>query len=342
VTSIGRYEIEAEIGRGAMGVVYLAHDPRLGRRIAIKTYHVPEGLSAEQRAEFRQRFVREAQAAARLSHHPGIVTIYDADEDEQLGQPFITMEFVPGRSLDELLRTDGPMACERACALAAQAARALQAAHREGIVHRDVKPANLLVQDEDGAMKIADFGIARLSSSDLTRSGETLGSPAYMSPEQIRGGPLDGRSDLFSLAVILYELLCGDRPFAGDDPSALVYSIVHRSPPPITERVNGLPEWIERFFRQALAKAPEDRFQDGESFALDLEQRGTDTVALPAMTVSEPGPVRIGTGEIAPDPHALDQGGLDVSLDPFPPQDEPVLSRGGRLGRCSAARATPT
>jgi len=271
VARIGRYEIEAEIGQGAMGVVHLAHDARLRRPVAVKTYRLPEGLSPELKQEYRERFLREAQAAAALSH-PGIVTVYDADADPERGVPYIAMEYVAGQSLRQLLEKQKVLSSERTSAMGGVLADALQRAHEAGIVHRDVKPANILVRESDGAVKIADFGVARLSSSELTQSGTTLGSPAYMSPEQIRGGAIDGRSDLFSLAVILYEALCGTRPFAGDDPAALCYSMVHETPIPVTRRGEGLPGALDRFFDRALAKDPDDRFPDGMSFGQAFEK----------------------------------------------------------------------
>jgi len=254
-----------------MGVVHLAHDPRLKRRLAVKTYTLPQGLSREKKAEFRARFLVEAQAAARLSH-PGIVTVYDADEDADRDAPYIAMEYVPGKSLREIIEeTEGPFEIDRVVAMVDVLAEALHVAHEAGIVHRDIKPANLLVRKSDGAIKIADFGVAKLSSSTLTQSGISIGSPAYMSPEQVRGGKIDGRSDLFSLAVILYELLCGDRPFSGDDPTALIYSVVYETPVPITKRMKGLPAGLDRFFDSALNKDPDDRFQDGKAFRQAFE-----------------------------------------------------------------------
>ncbi len=170
MAKIGRYEVESEIGRGAMGVVYLAHDPRLRRRVAVKTYALPHGLSPDEKTEFHERFLREAQAAAGLSH-PAIVTVYDADEDPDRNTPYIAMEYVPGRSLREILETEGTFELDRVLAMVAVLAEALQIAHEAGVVHRDIKPANLLVRESDGAIKIADFGVAKLSSSTLTQSG---------------------------------------------------------------------------------------------------------------------------------------------------------------------------
>ena len=247
MSKIGRYEIEREIGRGAMGVVYLARDPRLKRRVAVKAFALPDGITEEQKGEFRERFLREAQAAGGLSHR-GIVTVYDADEDDERG-PFIAMEYVPGKSLGELLESEGRLAPERIVAMAEVLAEALETAHRSGIVHRDLKPANILVRESDGTAKIADFGVARLPTSSLTRTGTTVGSPTYMSPEQIQGRPVDGRSDLFSLAAVLYECLCGEAPFTGDDLPQLAYSIVHETPIPISKRGRGSVPGARRILR---------------------------------------------------------------------------------------------
>ena len=261
----GRYELEREVGRGAMGVVHVALDRRLGRRVALKTLALPDGLSESQRAEFQQRFRREAHAAAGLAH-PAIVTVHDADEDPQSGTPFIVMEYVEGRSLRDVLEQDGSLAPDYAIRLAADVASGLDTAHGAGIVHRDLKPANLLIRASDGAVKIADFGVARVRTSELTQSGTSMGTPCYMSPEQIDGGPLDGRSDLFALAVILYEALCGTRPFDGETVPAVLHAVTHGTPVPPGERVAGLPATLDRFFERALAKRPDDRFPGAASF----------------------------------------------------------------------------
>ena len=356
MSKVGRFEIEAEIGRGSMGVVYLAQDPRLGRRVALKTFLLPEGLSDEQRREYQERFLREARAAASLSH-PGIVTVYDVDWDGENRRPFIAMEYVPDGSLRQRLENGDRLAPTEAFGMATALADALQAAHSAGIVHRDVKPANILMRTSDRAFKIADFGVARCSTSDLTRSGATLGSPAYMSPEQIRGSLVDGRSDLFSLAVILYQALCGERPFAGDDISALAYSIVHETPVPIARRVKGLPDGLDAFFEKALAKDAADRFPDATSFRRALDEvlrsgearsasgpagaRGTSTRAPgqprpPAEAAAatpkaepEPAPLRAGPPRIEEDDGCADETVLDLQTDEpprppfFPPPEEP-------------------
>jgi len=293
---IGRYIIEAELGTGAMGVVYLAVDPRLQRRIAVKTYHLPDAVSAEMRAEFHERFLREARAAAALSH-PSIVTVYDAEIDTRQDAPFIAMEFVEGRTLKDLLDEKRPLEPRLALSIASAIADALQVAHDAGIVHRDVKPANVLVRAGDGIVKLADFGVARLSMSELTRSGTCLGSPAYMSPEQVRGDALDGRSDLFALAVIVYEMLTGERPFAGDELGSIVYAIVHETPLPATRRLPSLPPTLDAFFDRALAKDPARRLASGIAFREALEralsspapQPGTPTV-VSATALNPPAP----------------------------------------------------
>jgi tRNA A-37 threonylcarbamoyl transferase component Bud32 len=289
VSRIGRYDVEREIGSGAGGAVFLAHDPRLDRNVAIKIIRVPGGLSAEDEKEFRARFAREAHAAAALSH-PGIVTVYDAGEDEATGAPFLAMEYVPGRTLRQVLDAEGSLAPERACTLAGRVAEALHAAHAAGVVHRDVKPANLLVLEGEDAIKIVDFGIARLGGSVLTRTDLTLGSPAYMSPEQTHGGTVDGRSDLFSLASILYEALTGTRPFPGDDIPAVLYAIVHTDPVPPSQRRPELTPAFDAFFERALAKDPDRRFPTGAAFkeSLDDALRGIHPVA----TEVPPAPAR--------------------------------------------------
>jgi serine/threonine protein kinase len=327
MVTIGRYRREREIGRGAMGIVYLAHDPRLRRQVAVKTIALPDGLTETQHREYRERFLREAQAAAGLSH-AGIVTIFDADEDPKSGAPYIAMEYVDGRSLQQRLETAGRLEPERAFAIVDLLAQALHHAHAAGIVHRDIKPANILLRDRDGTAKIADFGVARLPTSKLTRSGATIGSPAYMSPEQIRGGQVDGRSDLFALACILYECLCGQRPFPGDDLTQITYAVAHTEPEPITRRVPGLPAGLDRFFEQALAKDPALRFADGAALrdgltrALEGHQPAAPTSTVIAQ--SEPSVA----GSVVP-PRSSDGAGMEQSIRPpwSPDQARPVYRR---------------
>ena len=210
--SVGRYLLRRLIGNGSMGEVWLAEDPAIGRHVAVKILRVPQGLSAPRRTEWEERFLREARAAGRLSH-PGIVPVHDVGKTND-DRPFIVMELVEGRSLDALMEQGPAPSPATVLTWGAEVAEALDAAHQRGIVHRDIKPSNILV-DAEGRARIADFGIARLSESELTRTGLFLGSPAYASPEQIQSATVDGRSDLFSLGATLYKLLTGVRPFAG-------------------------------------------------------------------------------------------------------------------------------
>lgn len=265
---LGRYEILAELGHGAMGTVYRAQDPKIGRIVALKTVRVM-GTTSEQEDEYRRRFIREAQSAGKLSH-PGIVTIYDVDEDAATQTPYIVMEYIEGQTLDSFL-TDpelAPPPVTESLRLIQQVAEALDYAHSQNIVHRDIKPANILVTS-DGRAKIADFGIAKLQESDFTLPGQILGTLAYLAPEQLKGDPLDGRADLFSLGVILYWMLTGRKPFEGDT-STLLYQIACQDPPPITDLNPKLPDAFNRVVFRALAKDPALRHQRGKEFADDL------------------------------------------------------------------------
>jgi serine/threonine-protein kinase len=292
--TIARYRLERQIGRGQMGVVYLAQDPRLNRQVAIKICGLPDGAPAAEIDEYHTRFLREGRAAAALAH-PGIVTVFDAEVDAERRLPFIAMEYVEGSTLRELLSEQGRLDPRRAISIGVSLARALHAAHKAGVVHRDLKPANILMRAIDGFPKIADFGVARLASSELTDSGSVVGSPAYMSPEQIRGQEVDGRSDLFSLASLLYETIAGRRPFAGDDLASLAYTIVHETPLPISKQAPGVPEGLDAFFHRALATDPEERFQTGDEFAEALgESEAVDGLGvtrvegIPAMDERKP------------------------------------------------------
>ena len=265
MSRIGRYEIVSELGRGAMGVVYLANDPHLHRQVAVKTCTLPDGITEDLAKQFRERFLREARAAASLSH-PGIVTVFDAGQDEASGVSYIAMEYVKGQTLKQRLESGPRPDPSWVLEFGAVLADALHTAHCAGIVHRDIKPANILIREGDGAVKLADFGVARLKTSDLTQTGASIGSPGYMSPEQVRGGALDGRSDLFSLAVVLYEAFCGKRPFRGDDLVSLAFSIAHDTQVPLARQLQGCPAGLDSFFDKALSKEPDKRFVDGAAF----------------------------------------------------------------------------
>ena len=261
ITQLGKYEIRRELGRGAMGVVYEAFDPMIKRRVALKTIR-PDQLATERPDDVVARFRREAQAAGRLSH-PNIVSIYDCDEDN--GTWFIAMEFVDGRELKEAFANDErfrPAEIER---IMAQILAALEYSHRHGVVHRDIKPANIFLL-ADGTVKVADFGIAHIESSNLTQVGTVVGTPNYMSPEQIMGLPVDGRSDIFSTGVILYQFLTGERPFAGSSTTTMQKVLKEEPLPPSTLNVQ-LPPAIDAVVRKALAKRADERFQTGQAFA---------------------------------------------------------------------------
>jgi serine/threonine-protein kinase len=265
LTHLGRYEITGTLGRGAMGIVYQAHDPLIERTVAIKTVACA-GLTSDETAEFEQRFFREAKSAGRLNH-PNIVTIHDVGRSDDLA--FIAMEFLAGRSLRDILDSGVVLPLERVAEIAAAIADGLAFAHANGVVHRDIKPANIMVLDS-GIVKIADFGIALLPSGSLTMVGTSLGSPKYMSPEQVLGQKADGRSDIFSLGAVLYEMLTGRAPFAGDDLNAILYQVLNGAPS-LPSRCNPrLPQAFDRIVARAMEKDPDKRYQHAAEVAADL------------------------------------------------------------------------
>ena len=268
-TRIGRYQILEPLGRGAMGIVYKAQDPTIQRLVAIKTIS-QLATDPDSTQEFRTRLAIEAQAAGRLSH-PHIVTIYDVGETDDDRTPYVVMEYLAGPSLQKKLSASGgKLPWQEALQLTCGLARALHYAHGQGIIHRDIKPSNILFTEE-GIPKIADFGIARLNLSEATLPGHVLGTPAYMSPEQLNGEPIDGRSDLFSLGVMLYAMLTGHRPFQGNSAMTVSYKVVHGDPVPVSALNCALPPDLDYILSRLLAKHPSDRYSDGEEFALDLD-----------------------------------------------------------------------
>jgi serine/threonine protein kinase len=265
---LGRYEVVRELGKGAMGIVYLAKDPLIGRLVALKTIRL-QNNDDEEAKEFQQRFVREAQAAGILNH-PSIVTVHDIGQDETSGTSFIAMEYVEGNNLKEALAQGRPLGFEQIAEIVAQVAEALDFAHTKGIVHRDVKPANIILIDGMRA-KITDFGIAKITSGgNLTTTGQFLGTPNYMAPEQIKGAPVDGRTDIFSLGICLYECLTRRKPFGGDSLTSISYKIVHEPFPPLHEINPQIPESYEEVVAHCLAKDPSKRYQRGKDLASAL------------------------------------------------------------------------
>ena len=264
ISQLGKYEIRRELAHGAMGVVYEAYDPLIRRRVALKTIR-PDQLEGERTADMIARFRREAQAAGRLSH-PNIVPIYDFDDDA--GTWFIAMEFVDGRELKECFAADERFRMPDIERIMTQILDALDYSHRQGVVHRDIKPANIFLL-ADGTVKVADFGIAHIESSSLTQVGTVVGTPNYMSPEQIMGLPVDGRSDLFAAGVILYQFLTGERPFAGSSTTTMQKVLKEEPLAPSTLNVQ-LPPAIDAVVRKALAKRADDRFQSAHEFSVAL------------------------------------------------------------------------
>jgi len=264
---LGRYEILRAVGKGAMGVVYEGRDPSIGRRVAIKTCR-PDVLKTSIREELLQRFDRELRTAGNVQH-PNVITIYDVGEHE--GYPYIAMEFVEGCDLRDVLETRHDYAISALVEMAAKLCEGLHAAHEHGIVHRDVKPANVLIA-KNGAVKIADFGIAKIPDSDLTLDGAIVGTPQYMSPEQFLGNPLDGRADLFAVGIILYELLTGVKPFPGETLSTVMHQVLKKEPARPSELNPSLPEPLVQVVMKALSKRAGDRYVDGAAMARALRE----------------------------------------------------------------------
>ncbi|MCX7891126.1 MAG: serine/threonine-protein kinase [Burkholderiales bacterium] len=264
---LGRYQVEKELGKGAMGAVYLGRDPKIGRVVAIKTMALSQEFEADELADVKARFFREAETAGRLNH-PNIVTIFDAGEEHDLA--YIAMEFLKGRDLAGYTKPGSLLPFDKVVSIVARVADALGYAHRQNVVHRDIKPANIMYEPESDAVKVTDFGIARITDSSKTKTGMVLGTPSYMSPEQLAGRKVDGRSDLFSLAVMLYQLVAGKLPFEGDSMAQLMFKIANDPAPDIRTVNPQAPAALAAFLARALAKEPAERFQTGEEFAQAL------------------------------------------------------------------------
>jgi CHASE2 domain-containing sensor protein/predicted Ser/Thr protein kinase len=285
---LGRYQVEKELGKGAMGVVYQGRDPKIGRTVAIKTLALSAEFEGSELVDVRERFFREAETAGRLQH-PNIVTIYDAGEEHDLA--YIAMEFLPGRDLVEFSRAGNLLPVSTVLSIGEQVATALDHAHRQQVVHRDIKPANVMFDAATQLVKVTDFGIARITGSSKTKTGMVLGTPSFMSPEQLAGLHVDGRSDLYSLGVMLFQLLTGSLPLKGDSMAALMYQIANKPAPSVRSLRPELPQALADVLDRVLAKSPGDRHQTGAELAAQLRrcmESGVE-VALPGAQPSPTG-----------------------------------------------------
>lgn len=269
---LGRYEIERELGRGAMGIVYLGRDPKISRQVAIKTLSYMQ-VDPQEINEFKQRFFREAEAAGRLSH-PNIVTIYDVGEEHDLA--FIAMDYVKGGVLSEYVSADNLLPVKDVCQIVSEVADALDYAHQQNIIHRDIKPSNILYRADTDEVKVTDFGVARIVDNSRTNTGDILGSPLYMSPEQLKGEKVSEQSDIYSLGVTFYQLLSGELPFNGENIANLTYNIIHQKHKAIRDIRPVLPVGLTRIVNKALHKDPSKRYTSGSDFSKAIRKILTD------------------------------------------------------------------
>lgn len=335
----GRYEVQEEIGSGAMGAVFKARDPVMDRVVAVKTVHA-SALVGPLADQYRERFTREARAAGKLAH-PGIVTVFDAGVEGDT--PYLVMEFVPGRTLEAVLNSGEHYPLEKICEIGQQVAEALGFAHANGVIHRDIKPANIQLTGTPERAKIMDFGVAKLTQAQVTSTGTLLGTPAFMAPEQFTGMPLDGRSDLFSLGVILYWMATGDKPFSGDTITAVSYKIVHTDPISPRQLNPGISTGLEAVILRCLSKDPSMRYPTGEELAGDLAAlRGPMTTGS-GIRMSPPAPAGSATISAAVTMplsssaearrSAIAGGGA------APPAAAPTHQSGARTGQPGSARS---
>ncbi len=266
---LGRYQVEKELGRGAMGMVYLGQDPKIGRTVAIKTMSLSQEFEGEKLDEVRARFFREAETAGRLNH-PYIVTIYDVGEDQELA--YIAMDYLKGDTLLALCKPETLLPAEKVFDIVLKVAEALDYAHEKNVVHRDIKPANIMYDQEGDSVKVTDFGVACLTDASKTKTGTILGSPSYMSPEQLAGKKVDGRSDLFSLTITLYQMLTGELPFIGESLASLMYKIANEKHPDVRMFRPDLPSCVSKIINKGLHKDLERRFQNGQQMANALRR----------------------------------------------------------------------
>jgi serine/threonine-protein kinase len=348
-TKLGRYEIVDEIGKGAMGVVYLARDPLIGRLVALKTFRIGYSIKDQEMEQFRARFIREAQSAGILSH-PNIVTIHDVVEQSDDGMAFIAMEYVRGTNLKALLQGDQPLTLPFIVEVISQVADALDYAHSHRVIHRDVKPANILIT-ADNRVKITDFGIARLDTSNLTQEGQLLGTPNYMAPEQIQGKEVDHRADLFALGVVLYEMLTRHKPFQGENLTVVSHRIVYDHFTPPRDYVQNLPPGLEAILARALHKDPGQRYQKAKEMVADLRRvsgtlanddlNETQSIAVMGPLVPTPpagSPLGASWAQAPTDQHGTMVTPPSVNLTPPPPLPPPPP----RMPSGSSVSALPT
>jgi eukaryotic-like serine/threonine-protein kinase len=281
---LGRYQVEKELGKGAMGVVYQGKDLKIGRVVAIKTMALSQEFDGDELTDARERFFREAETAGRLQH-PNIVTIYDAGEEHDLA--YIAMEFLKGRDLVDYCKEGNLLPMQRVATIVERIATALAYAHKNSVVHRDIKPANVMYEHSSDTVKVTDFGIARITDSSKTKTGLVLGTPSFMSPEQIAGKKIDGRSDLYSLGVMLFQMLTGVLPFRGDSMAELMYKIANDEAPDIRIVRADIPQKLADVVAMSLSKWPETRYQDGEQFAVDLRAVLPELSVLQTLATSD-------------------------------------------------------
>ena len=309
ITKAGRYQIISELGRGSMGIVYQGFDPVIGRTVAVKTM-LTEGLTPAEFEDFKARFQREAQSAGVLTH-PNIVTVYDFGEDE--GILYLAMEFLEGKSLQDLVEEQTVLPVETIAPMYEQVCSALDHAHAHKVIHRDIKPANIMILDS-GLVKVTDFGIAKMMSMGMTQAGQILGTPNYMSPEQVKGRQIDGRSDIFALGVVLYELVTGEKPFGGQNITTVIYKIINENPIPPRELDATIHPGLSYVIQKALAKNPDERYQTCRELAEDLKNyKKLGGMQAPSATVIvRVPPVAASTAETA-------------RTAPVPPAPSPVV-----------------
>jgi serine/threonine protein kinase len=320
----GEYEVEGVLGRGAMGMVYLARDRRIGRRVALKTVQIGQKFDDESDAtEFFQRLQREAEVCGSMQH-PNIVTLYEPGYENNVIS-FLATEYVEGESLRDRLKRSKPLPLDDALRIGADILRGLAYAHAKGVIHRDIKPANILLSSE-GQAKIADFGIARPVNSDLTAVGSMLGTPNYMSPEQVKCDTVTTRSDLFSVGVVMYEMLTGVKPFTASDVSGILRNVVEKNPPLASEVNPDVPEAIGRFVAELFAKKPDHRVASASDALEDLEHLrsmapATSVEGMPGETeaAANPAPRVEGTPDRADDDTAAARSGLTTQREVPPP-----------------------